>query len=201
MLNSSQNAFNGSVATLDSGTVGYRSTITQPLPSHVTVRHAEPGDIDAIHAMLHCPSVLYWTVDLPFARVEDTYQQLLQQNGGYVLVACDRASVIGVLRLSILPNPRLQHTGRLGSLAVHPNHQGKGAGSALFKAVLDLADNWLNLRRLELLVYADNQAAIGLYQKYGFETEGTLCDFAFRAGRYVDGLIMARLPRSASPTT
>ncbi|MGF1567077.1 MAG: GNAT family N-acetyltransferase [Nodosilinea sp.] len=140
-------------------------------------------------------------VDLPFARVEDTYQQLLQQNGGYVLVACDRASVIGVLRLSILPNPRLQHTGRLGSLAVHPNHQGKGAGSALFKAVLDLADNWLNLRRLELLVYADNQAAIGLYQKYGFETEGTLRDFALRAGRYVNGLIMARLPRSASPTT
>ncbi len=46
--------------------------------------------------------------------------------------------------------------------------QDKGAGAALIRVALDLADNWLNLRRLELLVYADNPAAIGLYQKYGF---------------------------------
>lgn len=193
MLNSSQNTSHSSVATLDSSLVSYRSAMAHSASPILTVRHAEPGDINAIHTMLHCPSVLYWTVDLPFARVEDTYQQLLKQSRDYVLVACDRSTVVGVLRLSILPTPRLQHTGRLGSLAVHPNHQGKGAGSALFKAALDLADNWLNLHRLELLVYADNQAAIGLYQKYGFETEGTLRNFAFRAGRYVDGLLMARL--------
>ncbi len=37
---------------------------------------------------------------------------------------------------------------------------------------MDLADNWLNLQRLELTVYSDNAAAIALYRKFGFEQEG-----------------------------
>lgn len=60
-------------------------------------------------------------------------------------------------------------------------------------ALLDLADNWLNLARIELNVFSDNQHAIALYQKYGFEIEGTHRAFAFRAGQYADGLSMARL--------
>ncbi len=53
----------------------------------------------------------------------------------------------------------------------------------------------MNLRRVELTVYADNQAAIGLYRKFGFETEGQLRDYAVRDGGYVDVLSMARLRR------
>ncbi len=59
-------------------------------------------------------------------------------------------------------------------------------------SLLDLADHWLNLLRIELLVYGDNESAIALYQKYGFTMEGTLRKLAFRAGTYVDGLLMAR---------
>jgi putative acetyltransferase len=58
---------------------------------------------------------------------------------------------------------------------------------------MDLADNWLNLRRLELEVYTDNEPAIRLYERFGFEREGTLRQHAFRAGRYVDSYLMARL--------
>ena len=51
------------------------------------------------------------------------------------------------------------------------------------KAALDLADNWLNLTRIELEVCTDNQTGIALYEKWGFEIEGTLRHFAFRGGR------------------
>ena len=50
------------------------------------------------------------------------------------------------------------------------------------QAALDLADNWLNLTRLELEVYTDNEAAIQLYKKFGFTIEGTLAQYAFRMG-------------------
>ena len=60
------------------------------------------------------------------------------------------------------------------------------------RAAVDLADNWLNLRRLELQVYIDNEPAIHLYQKFGFEIEGKLADFAFRDGQYVDAYMMAK---------
>ena len=56
-----------------------------------------------------------------------------------------------------------------------------------------LADKWLNLVRLDLDVYTDNEAAIKLYRKFGFAVEGTLVKAAFRDGAYVDNYVMARL--------
>jgi putative acetyltransferase len=45
-------------------------------------------------------------------------------------------------------------------------------------------------------VYTDNAPAIRLYEKFGFTIEGTLVDFAFRDGQYVDVYMMARLRKS-----
>lgn len=58
-------------------------------------------------------------------------------------------------------------------MGVHDDHQGKGIGTALLRELIDAADNWLGLRRIELTVYTDNVRAVHLYQKFGFETEGT----------------------------
>jgi putative acetyltransferase len=60
-------------------------------------------------------------------------------------------------------------------------------------AVLEVADNWMNLHRVELTVFADNEAALALYRKFGFETEGRLRDYAIRDGVLVDAISMARL--------
>src|SRR5215216_6062734 len=49
--------------------------------------------------------------------------------------------------------------GNIG-MAVHDDWQGKGIGTALMEAALDLADNWLNLTRIELRVYTDNAAGV-----------------------------------------
>lgn len=73
--------------------------------------------------------------------------------------------------------------------------QGQGVGSRLLAAVLDLADNWMNVQRVELSVYADNEAAIALYRKFGFDTEGLFREYAVRDGALVDALSMARLRR------
>jgi putative acetyltransferase len=60
-------------------------------------------------------------------------------------------------------------------------------------ALLNHADRWLGLQRVELTVYADNARAIGLYEKHGFVREGLHRDFAFRDGTFVEALAMARL--------
>ena len=61
------------------------------------------------------------------------------------------------------------------------------------KAILDLADNWLMLVRVELEVFADNERAIRLYEKFGFEKEGLLRMTTVRCGQYADEYKMARL--------
>ena len=47
--------------------------------------------------------------------------------------------------------------------------------------------------RIELYVYARNQAAIHLYEQFGFEIEGRRRRAIYQDGTYVDDLIMARL--------
>jgi putative acetyltransferase len=86
----------------------------------------------------------------------------------------------------------MRHVGSIG-MAVSDDWQGKGVGTALMEAALDLADNWLNLTRIELHVYVDNAAGIALYEKFGFEVEGTHRRLAFRDGEYIDTYSMARL--------
>jgi putative acetyltransferase len=76
---------------------------------------------------------------------------------------------------------------------VRDDRQRRGVATALMQAAIDLADRWLNYRRLELTVYTDNIAALQLYRKFGFVIEGTCRAYAFRDGAYVDAYMMARL--------
>jgi putative acetyltransferase len=78
-------------------------------------------------------------------------------------------------------------------MAVREEFQGKGVGDALMKALIEIADGWLNVFRLELTVFTDNERAIRLYRKHGFEVEGTHKAYALRDGRYVDTYSMARI--------
>jgi L-phenylalanine/L-methionine N-acetyltransferase len=87
---------------------------------------------------------------------------------------------------------RRAHTARV-ELGVHAAWHGNGVGSALLGELLDLADNWLGLRRVELQVFADNHPALALYRKHGFEVEATLRGDALREGMLIDCYFMARL--------
>jgi putative acetyltransferase len=160
----------------------------------IVVRRAEPGDYEALCAVFAGEQAIRGTLQLPFPSLERWRRRLAEPDDSLVsLVACVDTEVIGQLSVHMFPNvPRRRHVGQLG-MAVRDDWQGKGAGTALMQAAVDLADKWLNLERLELEVYTDNAPAVHLYTKFGFVIEGTLVRFAFRDGRYVDGYAMARL--------
>jgi putative acetyltransferase len=162
----------------------------------IGVRHAEAPDADALHRIFTDPEVMHWLIDVPYLPQTQTRRQVVElPDGRYMLVACSGGEVVGALGFGASTGPRVRHVGRLGPIAVARAWQGCGVGSALMRAATDLADNWLNLVRLELLVIDGNDAAIGLYRRFGFEIEGTLRAFGFQGGRYVDVHTMARLRR------
>jgi len=169
-----------------------------PDPATFTIRRAEPNDYEAVQRVYAAPKAIWGTLQLPFPSKEIWRKRLTEPpEGMFGLVACAQDEVVGHLGLHTFPNhPRRRHVGHIG-MAVRDDWQGKGAGSALMQAVVDLAEKWLNLSRLELDVYTDNEPAIRLYQKFGFGVEGTLSRFAFRDGHYVDAHLMARLRQSA----
>lgn len=161
--------------------------------SAITVRRAVPEDWAAIFRIHEHPAVYGATLQLPYASQEVWRKKLANDTPGvYHLVAVLEGEVAGVLSLEAYSGPRIAHAGTLG-ISVSENRHGKGIGSALMRAAVELADNWLNLKRLELEVYTDNQAAIQLYERFGFEREGTKRMHAFRDGAFADSHVMARL--------
>ena len=101
---------------------------------------------------------------MPFPRAEMWRERLSKPPEGlYSLVACVEDEVVGEISLHTSPiRWRMRHVGSIG-MAVRDDWQSKGVGTALIEAALDLADNWLNLTRIELTVYVDNAAGIALY--------------------------------------
>ena len=68
----------------------------------------------------------------------------------FLLVAEVDGEVVGNLGLhAVSKSPRRRHAGAIG-MSVRDDRQGRGVGTALLTAAIDLADNWLNYQRLEL---------------------------------------------------
>lgn len=163
------------------------------LTMDITIRKEEPSDAEAIWRCFTTPLVVRNTLQMPYRSLE-SIREMLSQNadGKHNLVAVVDGEVVGAISLHTSSRPRVTHKGVIGMM-VRDDWQGKGVGKAMMQAVIDLADKWLNLSRLELTVFTDNEPAIALYRKFGFEIEGAHRKFAFRDGEFVDAYTMARV--------
>lgn len=157
------------------------------------IRRAEADDCVAVAQMFESATVYSGTLQVPYPSA-DYWRRRLTENAetNYHLVAIVEGQLVGMVDVWPIARPRRKHAGAIG-ICVHEEWQGKGVGAALMQAIVDLADNWLNLTRLELEVFADNTTAINLYKRFGFEVEGTLRQHSFRDGCYVDSIVMGRL--------
>ncbi|CRM12733.1 Spermidine N(1)-acetyltransferase [Pseudomonas sp. 31 R 17] len=164
---------------------------TPDLP--IVIQRFTEAHLEGVAALYNEPAVCRQVLQMPFQSVEAWRKRLVMDNERRLqLVALHGGEVIGQLGLEQYLRVRQAHVGSFG-MGVATAWQGRGIGSKLLTTALDVADNWMNLHRVELTVYADNEAAHNLYRKFGFEVEGRLRDYALRDGVFVDTLSMARL--------
>ncbi len=159
----------------------------------VVIRAMGPDDYLDLQAVYAQPLAFSWTLQLPLPSI-DMWRERLQSKSPqrYTLVAVCQERVIGNIGLILESNPRRRHAAAIG-MGVHDEFAGRGVGELLLAAVLDLADNWLNVSRVELTVFADNERAIRLYERLGFVHEGRLVQYAMRHGNLMDAVTMARV--------
>ena len=141
------------------------------------------------------PQVFAGLLQTPYPSVEGWRKHLEQQaeqNDGLHLLAIDNGEVIASGGIhSVSARVRRRHAAGLG-ICVARERQKQGVGSELMRRLLDWSDNWAGYLRIELNVYTDNERAIALYRRFGFELEGTHRAHALRDGVYVDTYAMAR---------
>jgi RimJ/RimL family protein N-acetyltransferase len=53
---------------------------------------------------------------------------------------------------------------------------------------------------VSLVVFVDNVVALEMYRRLGFIVEGTMVDYGFKRGKYIDAHVMSRL-RPARPSS
>jgi len=163
----------------------------------VVVRRVRRDDAAAIAATMSDPQVARGLLQMPHGSEDFWSKRIDEMPAGnsaldLMLVAERGGVVLGNAGLHGVPALRRRHVAGMG-IAVATSAQGQGVGSALMAALLDWADNWAQILRIELTVFADNAPAIALYRKFGFAQEGTHRAYALRDGVYGDVHAMARL--------
>jgi RimJ/RimL family protein N-acetyltransferase len=106
-----------------------------------------------------------------------------------VFVALAEGQLVGRLSLARDNHPSSHHVADLG-LMIAASHRRRGIGRAL----LEQATAWARdagVRKLELHVFPWNEAAIALYESFGFVREGVRREHYRRDGEYVDAILMA----------
>lgn len=159
----------------------------------LTIRAAEPGDVVQIAELLSRPQVIWGTLQMPFVSVAARMRRFDESNDAdLILVAQLQDTIVGSAGLRKSDSPRRAHSAEIG-IAVHDDYTRRGIGRALMSTLVDYSDNWMNIRRIEFTVWADNLHAIRLYESLGFEIEGRLKSYLFRDGHFVDAFAMARI--------
>ncbi len=111
-------------------------------------------------------------------------------------VAREDGRIVGEAGLDALPR-RMAHRAELG-ISVLRSHWGRGIGGRLLAAAVDFGRTH-GIEMIELQVRSDNERAIGLYRKFGFERIGVYPGFFKLAGRYVDFDLMLLDLRGGGP--
>ncbi|MDX8000135.1 GNAT family N-acetyltransferase [Xenorhabdus sp. Reich] len=158
----------------------------------IIIRAAESEDAEHYQRIYSHPDVYSNTLYRPCPSREMLRERLQQikAQGDIEFVAEVNSKVVGTLGLFTHANPRRRHAVGLG-IGVDAAYSGQGIGARMMEFAIDYSFNWLGCIRIELEVFADNEKAINLYKKFGFEMEGIRCMQSLRNGKYCDVMGMA----------
>lgn len=106
-----------------------------------------------------------------------------------MILAMDGDEIAGIGTISSGNKIKARHQGELG-IVVAKKYQGKGIGSEIIRQLIDFCKNNGITTRIQLDTRTDNELAVNLYKKFGFEIEGCLKNTTLLNGVYYDLYVM-----------
>ena len=124
----------------------------------------------------------------PTEDLEQRFRASVEWDGYFLFVLEDGGETIGSLGMQPTQADGVLSLG----MWVLPEWRGRGGGRMLMEAALEARPP--DVHKIELEVFPDNEAAIGLYRSLGFEEEGLRREHYRRLdGSLRSALLMARL--------
>ena len=166
----------------------------------MTLREATPDDAEELVAYIHRlddePDSMLPRAPGEFLMTPEQERALLAEyaasDNAVYLVAEAEGQLIASLSCTGGKRRATRHNAAFG-VSVAQEWRNKGVGTALLGRLVEWAEGTGVIRRLELEVYAHNEPALHLYHKFGFAEEGRRWSAYFQHGRFIDGILMARL--------
>ena len=159
---------------------------------NITIEKAKVCDAEALLQYLkkigrETDNLTFGAEGLPFSvEDEEKYIKSLENSKTSVMLVakCD-GKIIGDASFTSSERARIRHRGERG-VSVVKEYWGKGIGSRLMEKVIDFAKNEAQCEIIHLQVRSDNERAIELYKKFGFEKIGQFKGYLKINGEYVD---------------
>ena len=163
------------------------------MSKEVGIRSFSTEDVKEVNKIRRSEGVFETILSLKDETVDQTYSYFTGERI-HTFIAEDKTKnkVIGYIKLVIDEEKRRRHKANI-SIAIHNDYQGNGVGSLLFIEAIDLARNWLMLKKLELTVLENNSRGIELYRRMGFEVEGISKEDTVVNGKYEDVVFMGMI--------
>ena len=146
---------------------------------NITYREAEPSDAGKFleYSKIvgsETDNLTFGAEGLPLtiSQEADFIRKFAGNPGSIMIVAFDEGELIGTGAVSVVSGkPRFAHRREI-AISVRKDYWGKGIGTGIMNVLMDFARK-SGAEVLELEVRSDNEAAISLYKKFGFEKIGT----------------------------
>lgn len=106
-----------------------------------------------------------------------------------MLLAMDGEEIAGIGTIHSGNKVKSRHQGEL-AIVVAKKYQGKGIGKELMNNLIDFCRSNGVTTRIQLDTRCDNEVAVKLYEKLGFEIEGKLPNTTLIDGTYYDLYVM-----------
>jgi ribosomal protein S18 acetylase RimI-like enzyme len=159
-----------------------------------TIRRLGLDDVSAYRAIRHealanHPEAFVSTAEAFAQKSDAEIRQTLEALTVFGAVLPD-GSLGGINAFMRHEGAKERHRGWMIQVYVRPEHRGSGMAAALVEHLVEHARR--HVLQIHLGVWSENQPAIKLYQRLGFELYATEPRYLFVNGRFIDEHLMVR---------
>ncbi|ENX38082.1 GNAT family N-acetyltransferase [Acinetobacter sp. NIPH 2100] len=139
-----------------------------------------------LSALAKAPEMFGSTYSIEVVKPLNFFENCLSSSTIFGVYHKDK--IIGLATLTRELGIKLSHKAHLSSVFIEPEFQRRGIANRLLMTVIEHSKD--HLEQILLIVADDNQPAIKLYKKFGFQTYGVESKALKNNAEYTDELLM-----------